>query len=40
MTFRVVYDADTDCVVTSVSGEIDKDVVLAFFSEKSWVLQT
>lgn len=33
MTFRVMYDVDTDCVVTSVAGELNKEVVLEFFTE-------
>ena len=33
MTIRVVYDRETDCILTSVAGPLDKDVVPAFFSE-------
>lgn len=33
MSFRVTYDAQADCVVTRVEGELDKEVVQAFFAE-------
>ena len=29
MTIRVVYDREIDCIVTSVTGPLDKDVALA-----------
>lgn len=33
VTFRVVYDEDSDCILTTVSGDMDMDVVQAFFAE-------
>ena len=33
MTVRVGYDAPTDCVISSVTGELDKEVVLELLSE-------
>ena len=33
MTFRVVYDNETDCILSSVIGPLDKEVALAWFSE-------
>jgi len=33
MTIRVVYDRDTDCILTSVTGPLDKEVALALFTE-------
>lgn len=33
MSFRVEYDGAIDCVVTTISGPLNKEVVLEFFSE-------
>ena len=33
MTVRVVYDNETDCILSSVIGPLDKEVALALFSE-------
>ena len=33
MTIRVVYDSEMDCLLTSVTGPLDKEVALALLSE-------
>jgi hypothetical protein len=33
MPFQVVYDAELDCVVTNITGDINKELVASFFME-------
>lgn len=33
MPFNVTYDSEIDCVVTTITGDMDKDLVSAFFNE-------